>query len=297
MSDADRRPGARRQRRARARSALPIPRALQRQPHPVRQSRARPRRQARADRPGGHAQLCRALRGSLRAGATALPSLGPEARRPHPDVPRRYAGLSGRVLRRGARRLRAAADQHADAAGPAAVLSRRFRRRGRGRRCRVLRALRCGGLQGHAAAHADRRQRRGGRSRRAERALPPTAGCRHFPAELAEADTHRNEMAFWMYSSGSTGRPKGIVHLQHDMAYSEAAFARNVLKLTPGRHLLLGAEDLLRLRLRQLHHLPVLGRRGDAAAAGPAEARGDLCGDRAATSRPSSSACRRSIRR
>jgi acetyl-CoA synthetase len=53
------------------------------------------------------------------------------------------------------------------------------------------------------------------------------------PAELAEAPTHRNEMAFWMYSSGSTGRPKGIVHLQHDMAYSEAAFARNVLKLTP----------------------------------------------------------------
>ena len=41
-------------------------------------------------------------------------------------------------------------------------------------------------------------------------------------------------MAFWMYSSGSTGRPKGIVHLQHDMAYSEAAFARHVLKLEPG---------------------------------------------------------------
>jgi benzoate-CoA ligase family protein len=54
-----------------------------------------------------------------------------------------------------------------------------------------------------------------------------------FSAELAEADTHRNEMAFWMYSSGSTGRPKGIVHLQHDMAYSELAFARNVLKLEP----------------------------------------------------------------
>jgi len=54
-----------------------------------------------------------------------------------------------------------------------------------------------------------------------------------FPAELAEADTHRNDMAFWMYSSGSTGRPKGIVHLQHDMAYSEAAFARHVLKLEP----------------------------------------------------------------
>src|SRR6185437_7355818 len=36
-----------------------------------------------------------------------------------------------------------------------------------------------------------------------------------FAPELGEADTHRDEMAFWMYSSGSTGRPKGIVHLQH----------------------------------------------------------------------------------
>jgi acetyl-CoA synthetase len=55
-----------------------------------------------------------------------------------------------------------------------------------------------------------------------------------FSPDLAEADTHRNEMAFWMYSSGSTGRPKGIVHLQHDMAYSEVAFARDLLKLKPG---------------------------------------------------------------
>jgi benzoate-CoA ligase family protein len=62
----------------------------------------------------------------------------------------------------------------------------------------------------------------------AERWLPD------FPADLAEAATDRNEMAFWMYSSGSTGRPKGIVHLQHDMAYSDAAFARNVLKLEAG---------------------------------------------------------------
>jgi len=54
-----------------------------------------------------------------------------------------------------------------------------------------------------------------------------------FSGDLAEADTNRDEMAFWMYSSGSTGRPKGIVHLQHDMAYSEIAFARNVLKLKP----------------------------------------------------------------
>lgn len=67
----------------------------------------------------------------------------------------------------------------------------------------------------------------------APKALAAADWLAHFAAELAEAPTHRNEMAFWMYSSGSTGRPKGIVHLQHDMAYSEAALAQNVLKLTP----------------------------------------------------------------
>src|SRR3954462_5276740 len=70
-----------------------------------------------------------------------------------------------------------------------------------------------------------------------EHAAPNAIGAAdwlpRFPTALAEAGTHRNDMAFWMYSSGSTGRPKGIVHLQHDMAYSEAAFARNVLKLKP----------------------------------------------------------------
>jgi benzoate-CoA ligase family protein len=64
-------------------------------------------------------------------------------------------------------------------------------------------------------------------------ALAAEQWLQRFPGDLPEAGTHRNEMAFWMYSSGSTGRPKGIVHLQHDMAYSEAAFARDVLKLKP----------------------------------------------------------------
>ena len=57
-------------------------------------------------------------------------------------------------------------------------------------------------------------------------AAPPQPWLQGFPTDLPEADTTRDEMAFWMYSSGSTGRPKGIVHLQHDMAYSEQAFAR-----------------------------------------------------------------------
>jgi benzoate-CoA ligase family protein len=54
-----------------------------------------------------------------------------------------------------------------------------------------------------------------------------------FADRLTCADTHRNDMALWMYSSGSTGRPKGIVHLQHDMTYTHQSYARAVLKLTP----------------------------------------------------------------
>jgi benzoate-CoA ligase family protein len=75
-----------------------------------------------------------------------------------------------------------------------------------------------GAARGHAAASA----------------IAAEAWLAKFPHPLAEADTHRNEMAFWMYSSGSTGRPKGIVHLQHDMAYSDLAFAQSVLRLQPG---------------------------------------------------------------
>ena len=48
---------------------------------------------------------------------------------------------------------------------------------------------------------------------------------------LEAADTSRDDMAFWMYSSGSTGRPKGIVHLHHDMAYTHASYANEILKL------------------------------------------------------------------
>ncbi len=47
------------------------------------------------------------------------------------------------------------------------------------------------------------------------------------------ADTGPDDMAFWMYSSGSTGRPKGIVHLHHDMAYTDQSFARSILGLKP----------------------------------------------------------------
>jgi acetyl-CoA synthetase len=67
----------------------------------------------------------------------------------------------------------------------------------------------------------------------APKALAAEPWLKDFAIDLAEADTHRDEMAFWMYSSGSTGRPKGIVHLQHDMPYSDEAFAKNILRLRP----------------------------------------------------------------
>src|SRR3954454_15275485 len=47
--------------------------------------------------------------------------------------------------------------------------------------------------------------------------------------ELPPAPTHRDDMAFWLYSSGSTGRPKGVVHLHHDIDYTCETYARQVL--------------------------------------------------------------------
>ena len=49
---------------------------------------------------------------------------------------------------------------------------------------------------------------------------------------LAPADTHADDMAFWLYSSGSTGRPKGVVHTQRDMGATIDTYARHVLQIT-----------------------------------------------------------------
>jgi benzoate-CoA ligase len=49
--------------------------------------------------------------------------------------------------------------------------------------------------------------------------------------ELDPAPTHRDDMAFWLYSSGSTGKPKGVVHLHHDMQVTCESYAEGVLGL------------------------------------------------------------------
>jgi benzoate-CoA ligase family protein len=55
------------------------------------------------------------------------------------------------------------------------------------------------------------------------------AGLAAQSDELEAWPTHRDDMAFWLYSSGSTGKPKGVVHLHHDIEVTCETFARQVL--------------------------------------------------------------------
>jgi benzoate-CoA ligase len=50
--------------------------------------------------------------------------------------------------------------------------------------------------------------------------------------ELSPVDTHRDDMAFWLYSSGSTGKPKGVVHLHRNIPYTCSTYAQHILQLT-----------------------------------------------------------------
>jgi 4-hydroxybenzoate-CoA ligase len=47
------------------------------------------------------------------------------------------------------------------------------------------------------------------------------------------AETHADEVAFWLYSSGSTGAPKGTRHVHASPIHTARAFAQGVLGITP----------------------------------------------------------------
>src|SRR4030095_12204671 len=43
------------------------------------------------------------------------------------------------------------------------------------------------------------------------------------------ADTHRHDIAGWLFTSGSTGKPKAAVHFHQDFAYNIETYSKQIL--------------------------------------------------------------------
>ncbi|HKZ13169.1 MAG TPA: benzoate-CoA ligase family protein [Solirubrobacterales bacterium] len=70
------------------------------------------------------------------------------------------------------------------------------------------------------------------------------------PAEFDVVTTHRDDVAFWLYSSGSTGKPKGVVHLHHDIEVTCRSYGDQIVGIR---------EDDLTFSTTKLFHAYGLG--------------------------------------
>jgi benzoate-CoA ligase len=59
----------------------------------------------------------------------------------------------------------------------------------------------------------------------------PFAALHACEAEAEAAASHRDDIAFWLYSSGSTGTPKAAVHTHGNLFATQATYGRHVLGL------------------------------------------------------------------
>ncbi len=98
------------------------------------------------------------------------------------------------------------------------------------------------------------------------------------PAEPPGADTHADEVAFWLYTSGSTGHPEGRPPRSRQSRRHGGALRPRRGRHPGGRRRLLRGQALLRLRAWQRDVLPPGGRRHDGAPGRAADAR-DRAGD------------------
>jgi len=83
-------------------------------------------------------------------------------------------------------------------------------------------------LNAPVAKHACRRA-----PRLAQGQAALTELIRHAPDAPVMADTHRHDVAGWLFTSGSTGQPKAAVHFHEDFAFNIEHYAKQVLGIGP----------------------------------------------------------------